>query len=349
VNAPIKTIVYAGPLRRGSTALHRMRALRDIGATVLPIDTSPDSILSLERSLFMRAWRKLLGPVDLAGANAGIKRAILHQAPDAVWIDKGLTIGLETLRAVQAQCPGCAIVGYSPDDMMNPGNQSHRFIASLPAYDIYFTTKSYGVEELEKLGAKRAHFIGNAYDPLSHRPLGISEQQRSEFGGTVGFVGQWEAQRSASICKLAGAGVSIRVWGEDWHKSRCSSGFLRCEKRPLWGDEYAFALCSFDINLCFLRKSNRDLQTTRSMEIPACGGFMLAERTSEHQALFEEGKEAEFFGSDAELIDKTLYYLAHPAKREAIARAGRQRCLLNGYSNQDRALEMIQVVNNLRA
>lgn len=338
-------IIYVGALWEGSTALQRMRSLADIGAIIIPVDTHTDAVRRREKMFFERVLRKLLGPRDLAGANEAIVQAAERNSVDVLWIDKGLTIHPETLQAVRERRPYCRIVGYSPDDMMNPNNQSRRFLEGLPLHDVYFTTKSYGVKELKGLGCRRAYFVGNAYDPYTHRPLLLTDEQRASLGGLVGFIGQWEPERSESICRLAESGVQIRVWGGDWEHCACRAPSLKLENRPLWGQDYARALCAFDINLCFLRKCNRDLQTTRSMEIPACGAFMLAERTDEHLALFEEGKEAEFFANDAELLEKTRYYLAHPAERLAIAEAGRQRCLRSGYSNHDRMRQMLSLVN----
>ena len=91
------------------------------------------------------------------------------------------------------------------------------------------------------------------------------------------------------------------------------------------GESYRRALNSFAINLGFLRKINRDLQTTRSMEIPACGGFMLAERTEEHRALLQEDAEAVYFSSTEELIRKTKFYLDNEPIRKQIALNGLRR------------------------
>src|SRR5829696_8072533 len=85
-------------------------------------------------------------------------------------------------------------------------------------------------------------------------------------------------------------------------------------------------------------------QTSRTFEIPACGAFMLAERTDEHLRLFEEGKEAAYFGSNEELLEKVRYYLDHEDERRRIASAGRKRCLDSGYSHHERLKYMLSVV-----
>ena len=68
--------------------------------------------------------------------------------------------------------------------------------------------------------------------------------------------------------------------------------------------------------------------------------MMLADRTDEHRSMFEEGKEAEFFDSEDELLEKLSYYAKNEAHRERIARAGYNRCLASGYSYRSRVSEI---------
>lgn len=55
--------------------------------------------------------------------------------------------------------------------------------------------------------------------------------------------------------------------------------------------------------------------------------MLLAERTAEHQELFEEDSEAVFFDSEAELRDKVVFYQLNAKARRAIAQAGRAKTL----------------------
>ena len=88
------------------------------------------------------------------------------------------------------------------------------------------------------------------------------------------------------------------------------------------------------ICLGLLSRENRDLHTTRSMEIPSLGSLLLAERTAEHEALYRDREEAVFWSSADECVAQARALLADDARRTAIAAAGRQRCIANGHLNE---------------
>ena len=247
--------------------------------------------------------------------------------------------------------PAIKLCFYSEDDMFARHNQSAYFKECLPIYDIIFTTKSYNTlpEELPSLGAKKVIFVNQAYDPYVHRPVNVTEADRDRYGSDVGFIGTFEEDRAKKMHFLAENGIRVRIWGNNWDNWVGVHSNLQAENRPLYGNDYAISISATKINLCFLRKLNRDLQTSRTMEIPACGGFMLAERTNEHLRLFEEGKEAEYFdiNNSNELIEKVRYYLIHEYKRISIAKAGLKRCIRSGYSHHDRLKYMLEQVEKL--
>lgn len=274
---------------------------------------------------------------DNTGANRRILELVQKNRYDLVWIDKGITIFADTLRETKRLQPHCKIIGYSPDLMTVRHNQSQQFLESLPEYDGYVTTKSYAVEEMSRMGAQRVLYQGNAYQEDFHYPRAVTPDDFERLGGDVGFIGVWEEERAKFILHLAKHGVNVRVWGDGkWLQYKGLFPNLRIEGRGLFTDEYCLALSAFKISLCFLRKMNFDQQTTRSVEIPACGGFMLAERTNEHLSLFEENVEAAYFETMDELLNKTIEYLGNDDRRRMVAKAGLERCQNSGYSYGER-------------
>ncbi|MHB1421799.1 MAG: CgeB family protein [Gemmataceae bacterium] len=345
------SILYVGSLREGLSCRQRLRALQQLGQTVdaIDIERSPggNRLLSAWSRITYKLYRMRLLPrfkaIDFAGANEAILNHVRSVPVDVLWIDTGRTIRAQTLREVKKNRPRCIILGYTGDDLMARHNQSSQLLEGLPLYDVYFTTKTFGVAELRALGCPRVRFTPFAFDPDAHRPVSVSADEKKMIGGEVGFVGFFEEERARSMRFLASRGIPVRIYGGGW-KSQASNRCLRVEHRTVWGEDYVKVLCSFDINLGFLRRLSRDHQTCRSYEIPACGAFMLAERSDEHLELFKEGVEAEFFSSDQELLDKVRYYLAHPEERMRIAAAGRKRCLESGYSYPDRVRVILEQV-----
>jgi len=339
-------ILYVGPLQEGGTCLQRGKSLENLGHDLSYIDTFD---MQKDKSLIYRGLKKLKYFLDNTKANQQIIDNIKVDSFDLLWIDKGTSIKPKTLNIVKDISPAIIIVSYSPDDMMNPRNHSIQYHKSIPLYDLHVTTKSYNVAELKVLGTKDVMFVGNAYNPHVHRKIDLSKEDIVKYGGDVGFIGDYEEERANSIIYLVQNGINVRVWGnKKWVYLKNKYKNLTIEETPIYGDDYAKAINAFKINLGFLRKVNRDLQTTRSIEIPACGAFMLAERTREHLEMFEEGKEAEFFKNNEELLEKCKFYLKHDEERSKIAQNGYNRCLNSGYSNEDRILFILNSIRSKR-
>ena len=330
-----------------NTCLHRNWALHKIADYVdeVKTDVHPWSFWCKIRFHLFQLGLPVTIP-DNNGENKTICSLVSQNNYDIVWIDKGQTIFPETLHFIKKVSPHSIIVSYSPDNMALRHNQTQQYLKCIPLYDYIITNKSYIIDDLKKLGAQDVLFVNNSYEDSFHYPRELSEQDIQELGGDVGFIGAWEKERCESICYLADHGIKVRVFGiGKWADYKNYSPNLRIEERQLLGEDYCKSLQAFKISLCFLRKMNFDQQTTRSVEIPACGGFMLAERTDEHLSMFEEGKEAAFFSTNEELLDKCRYFLEYEEERTRIAANGLKRCLEFGYSNIETIRKVLQIIN----
>lgn len=323
--------------------------MRDLGHEVVDLSAENPDVrpgISPRPSVWARVCFRAGYPRDFSHINRRIVEAAVQHRPEVLWIDKLVELRPGTLRQVKQVYPQTKLVWYSGDDMTARHHQSAYFRRCLPLFDVVFTEKSYNCnpEELPALGARNVVFVDNTYDVHTHFPVQVTQEDVERLGGDVGFIGTFEAPRAESMMYLAEQDVLVRIWGNGWRDWIGKHPNLQVEDRPLFGADYIKAICATKINLAFLRKGNRDLQTNRTFEIPACGGFMLGERTAEHQRLFEEGREAEYFGSDEELLRKTRAYLADDAARTRIARAGHERCRTDDYTHHGRLEYMLSRV-----
>lgn len=321
-----------------ATTKQRLLALEDLG--IMP-DVVFTYLLNEKASYFKRVKRFLSFKLGFFPERNHENRTILTQIKkknyDIVFIEKGLSIKPTTLKTIKTIQPSIKLISYTLDDVMNRGNTSFQYKKSLPLYDFHFTNKKYNVNELMARGAKNVYYFKNAYSTHVHRPIKIDSNETEKYNSDVSFIGTFESERAELIRYLAENGIRVRIWG--WIKSAIKSNMvhpnIHLTEPCIYDDEYAKAIGASKINLCFLRKANRDTETTRSVEIPACGGFMLAERTIEHLELFEEGLEAVYFDSKEELLEKIRYYLANAAERTEIATNGLTKCVSSKLSYQD--------------
>lgn len=280
-------------------------------------------------------------PRDVNNLNKRIKQACLNFKPDLVFIVKGVLVKPKTLKFIKQM--GCKSISWSNDDMFAWHNRSLWYTWSLKHYNLVVTQKSYNCnpDELPSLGAK-VLFQDKAIDPQINHP--VNDCNDFDCVHDVVFIGTKEQDRLEHLVYLAENGVKVHIYGWSVDDTGKYHENLIFHHKHLYGDDFNAALGCSKVALNFLRKMNRDVQTSRSIEIPASGGFMLAERTEEHLRLFEEGREAEYFSSKEELLEKVTYYLKNEDGREQIAQNGLAKCFAANYTFENRINEMIQKV-----
>jgi spore maturation protein CgeB len=283
-------------------------------------------------------WRIGL-PYDEHKINKKLLDLCFEQKPDVVFIIKGNYLYPSTLKEINGM--GIKTVSYSLDDLFLKKNRSLFFKYGIRYYDLVVTTKKYNLNsnEFPKWGAKNILFQYQAFDSDIHKPC--KKNSKCKYAHDVVFVGSYEKNRHDYLEFLADNRITVHIYSPGWKNKIRNKEFLIIHDYHLYFEDFACALGCSKIALNFLRKINRDLHTSRSLEIPACGGFMLAERTSEHQSLFIEGEEVELFSNKEELLKKIKYYLVNDKRRNEIANAGYTRCYNDGYDYVNRLNEIL--------
>lgn len=332
-------IFFAGNIEYGSHSLGRMQAFQNIGHSVLKFDFR----MYLPKNRILNAFLYRYGLKFLAKKlNKSFVEEINKFDPDLIWVDKGLYLFPETLQSISQKK-----VHFNPDDPFGHYKYGwHIFKKSIPFYDIHFVPRPQNIKEYLGYGAKKVIEYDRSYNRKLHYPVKLNPEEKKKYSVEVGFIGSYAEARSNSIKYLIKNGIDVYVYGPGWKKEFQKSGLLRYVKSDaIYGDEYRKVICGMRIALHFLRKENRDFQDSRSFEIPACGTFMLAERSYKHEEFFEDGKEAVYFNTDKELLDKVKFYLANPNLIGDIAKAGYVRSINSGYDHESRLCSLLKNID----
>ena len=337
-------IIYVGVDDPVSTSGMRLRAMRELGHDVVSVSPRGRTCASKTGELLNRARNRLGYPPNTANVNESIIRHAAGRDHDLLWVDELRMVTAGTLKLLKAQTPSIIRVSLIMDDPFSRrGRGWRRFKQAVPYYDIHYIIRDVNNRELRRIGARRVERYHKGFDLHTHRPVNLPEDHP---GHDVLFIGHYEPPREKAIAFLIERGVPVTVIGcRDAIGKR--SYWRRIERSAyiqggVYGQDYTKAICSAKIALCFYSRWNRDTENSKMYEIPACGTFMLAERNRENVKMFEEGKEAEFFSSREELMEKVKYYLSHPDERRRIAEAGGERCMKSGYSYHERLKKMLR-------
>lgn len=343
-------VLFLGEISRGQTSHMRMRALARLGHTVQGLNTMEP----WKRASWLK--RQLQRRFSRGSVIDEINRSVLDAArafrPDLIWGEKQEFLKVNTLAALRQL--GARLVHFTPDPYFSLAwKRTPLMDKAIGSFDVLVYCKSYERKPYAALG-KPLIYMPLGYCDEVHRPVPTEDPR---WHCAVGFLGGWEPRREHLLHIVAAVGADLKIRGGYWEflrdgrwtprryiilKQLAGNAQFRIHRDEVlgsvwqgdevYGDDYARALSGAKIGLGLLRKVCPDQHTTRTFEIPACGSMLLADRTDEHRELFEEGKEAEFFASDEELMDKVRFYCGYESGRQRIAQAGFERCVKSKYA-----------------
>jgi spore maturation protein CgeB len=325
------SILYIGHCN--GTSLDRANALRRLGHRVEHLDLR--HLLPPTPWIDRVIWKlggQFLSPWILRALPGKLK----NHRYDLCYVDSGEIVTPGIIRMIRRHAT--KIVNYNIDDPFGRRDIA-RFAAyrrSVPHYDLCVVVRSENVAEAERLGAKDVMRLYRSSDEIAHAPRVVTAEDAERWHSDVLFLGTWFPERGPFLVELIERGVPLTIRGANWQKAREWPVLKAYFKGgQLEGNEYALALQCAKVNLGLLSKGNRDLHTTRSLEIPALGALLCAERTDEHLAMYREGEEALFWDSAEECVKVCLDVLRDDERRKRIAAAGLARSIVNGNHNEN--------------
>ncbi len=324
-------ILYIG--RTSGTSLDRANALRRLGHELVHIDLRA----LLPRTVWVDriTWR-LGGSYFSPWINRSLSVSLGEQTFDLCYVDGGEWVTRSTIILLRDRAP--MLVNYNIDDPFGSrdGSRLRVYRKNAALYDLCVVMREHNVAEAKAHGVRNVMRVYMSADEVSHAPRPISPQEAQRWQSDVLFLGTWFPERGPFLLDLIRRGVPLTIRGNRWQKAPEWE-----QIRPHWrggavfGDDYARAIQCAKVNIGLLSKENRDLHTTRSLEIPALGALLCAERTSEHLAMYAEGEEALFWADVDECAQACQRALENEGLRERIAAAGHARIGRNGHYNEN--------------
>lgn len=336
-------MVFAGNFRVGSTEHGLSEGFRKEGWLVREIDKS--DFFPRRSSFSEKALARLTMRRQAHLYESAVLDSCLHLRPDVFFTVKGAHLSRRVFETGRKM--GIRTVCFWPDrDFDHVGVDARGLLES----DLFITSKSFQMPWLSEHGmAERSAFVAHGYDPDAHAPV-LKNVTESCFTADIRYIGSHSSSKQRWIEELHQAipEARLRVVGNRWNNqlSRKLASSL-VEAREYIAADYALAIQTSRINIAIhwgkARNGWEDLVSTRTFEIPACGGFMLHIDNEEVREYYEVGTEIDVFSSVEELADKCRFYLANDSLRRQMTQKAHERAV-PAYSYHARTREVLTIL-----
>lgn len=194
-----------------------------------------------------------------------------------------------------------------------------------------------------------AAYLPWACNPNYHKPATPKEEYKCDIAVVATAGVTWSGYRRHSVHlllkPLIEKGYNLKIWGKRWHEvDEKALGFTvphQYLQGPLPYEETNSVYSSAKIVLGI---QNRDDElNSRTFEIMAAGGFMLAPDTPGIRKIFVPGEHLAVTNSEQQTLEQVDYYLEHEQQRRTVAEQGRN-LVIDKYTYKHRAKTVLEIL-----
>ena len=296
-------------------------------------------------------WRFDCRPVHLDRVSANAVRVCGADRPRLLISTGPAPITAPALQQLKAL--GIRCINFSTDDPWNRAVRAAWYLRALPHYDTVFTPRTANLQDFEDLGCHDVRHLCFGYDDELFAPVATERIDGEPVGHglTTGspevlFVVGADSDRVSFISEFMRHGPAPSLVGDYWSRFPATRPHDLGHKDA---DTLRRLTAAAAVNVCLVRRANRDGHVMRTFEIPAVGGFMLAEDTTEHRALFgAEGRNVLYFSNAHSAAEQAQWALQHPTDRRRMAHSAQTLVTHGGHSYRDRLDSMLAAVSTSR-
>ena len=320
-------ILYIGQYTKGTTSRMRGEAIKEILCPNI-FDVIDTHLPFFNTSKIWRTigFRYKSGPL-ITNTNKYIIASLKEEIYDLIWVDKAIFITPNTTSLLKQKTSKLV---HSTPDMAFYANKSKLFYASLPFYDFCITTKTIELDIYHKyLQKPKVLFMPQGFSKKNHKPH-YSFSQKED---AIVFIGLAEPSRFKIAETILANNLTLKLVGFGWgsfaarHKDNKNLQFLGT---ALYGEDYSHLISSSKFALGLLSKQFKELHTTRTFEIPACGTALVTEQNHEINGFFEDD-EVIFYDNYDQMISKIKYFFKQEQELEDLTNKGFQKVHNLGY------------------
>jgi len=264
-----------------------------------------------------------------------LRNLLAAKSWDLLWVDGGPELSPGFYRWVRRR--GKPIANYNCDNPFVP--RDHRkwdlYKKCLPFHDLTMLPRHQNIRQAAEHGAKSPFLVSHCYDPVAHDPAQIRDVHRGS--RPLLFIGSWMPERGPFMAALIKAHLPLQIFGDHWAKAPEWKVLRDAWQGPaIYGPGYVRLILEGQVALGLLSAGNEDDHTQRSLEIPFIGGAAFcAQRTSRHQEMYREGREAVFWDSPEECAAQVRLLLQNHEQVITMSQRARARVLKLGLSNDE--------------